>query len=220
MPKIHIVGTGRCGSTLLAHILNLHPRVSIAFTATSDFLFYQAGRALGFPNSSGIAQSTYDYKPTATHRGIHLADRWDVAAAGDRAVLLIRDPRDMAVSWRCHAERQSRDVRDILLGVTAQQWAEFWSATCRPPVGSMIRVLRYEDLIERPAVMAKICWEHFGLDPLLTSNAFDFCDLFRRHGTTSGSPALSIDRWRDELSGDDSALIAAICRPVMRFWGY
>ncbi len=233
MPPFHIIGPGRCGSVLLAHMLNTHEKVSLDFPAASDWLFYQGGRALGLENKSDIAQSTYQHKETAPYKGLQLADRWAVTSNPRAlAVLLVRDPRDVLSSWHSHIDDWDESDREVqlykrdLLKVSVAAWVNFWNLMCAPPDSPRIHVVKYEDLIDNPSKVLRGCATHLGLDyhwAHKIHDYVDFDDLFMKHGTTT-CPEASVDQWRELHPGwvldKDQSIFHQVAGEVMKHYGY
>ncbi len=98
--NFHILGPGRCGSSLVVHILNQHPDFSIAHGTHVDFLFHGAGTLLGYRNTQGLPMSTWSHKEGAKFRGRSLVAPWSIRPETSSSfwfvILVMSTPRGVA----------------------------------------------------------------------------------------------------------------------------
>ncbi|WP_435103950.1 sulfotransferase family protein [Arhodomonas sp. AD133] len=143
-----------------------------------------------------------------------------------RFLYLVRDPRDVALSWA----RSRTHMGGIVHG--AQQWKkdqqQFMKdhATLRG-VGRS-RMIRYEEMITDPESVIPASCEFFGLpfDPGMLN--FHEKDLTRRNATNVSAwenlrkPVMRDNhgKYRSAMSPEDIALVEYICLPEMYALGY
>jgi hypothetical protein len=130
-----------------------------------------------------------------------------------REVLLVRDPRDIHCSRRAFWSDSAESSLQNLLSVQATV-LPIWRRDL-----SDLLVVRYEDLIEKPAdTMARIS-AYLGLDHPIELNPDSERQIFSGHGT-SANPASSIGRWKQELSSDEQASLSRSLKPFLEAFGY
>ncbi|MBE0564399.1 MAG: sulfotransferase, partial [Krumholzibacteria bacterium] len=148
------------------------------------------------------------------------------AFPGLRIVAMVRDPRDMALSWKRSPILRGDVVR------AARIWQEDQEQLIRVlgflEPGRDIHLLRYEDLVADPAGALAAACAAVGLpmDPAML--AF--------HGTASaaaaavrtddwknlGRPVMAANfgKWRDGLDAAEAAYVERLCGPAMAVFGY
>ena len=118
-----------------------------------------------------------------------------------REVVLVRDPRDVFLSYRAfwrtdpaYARQMMRITRDALLAI-------------RAAADPSVLILRYEDLIGAGAASQARLSAFLGLGAPLTLAPAAEAGLFAGHGT-AGSPEASVGRWRRELPAEEIVAFA------------
>lgn len=142
-------------------------------------------------------------------------------------VFMVRDPRDMAVSWKGAAVLRGGIVRSARRWVSDQGGfvkVVSWLRGQRP-----ITFLAYEDLVRMPEpVLRKLCFE---LNLEFTSNMLDFALHSESARVDASRSALwrnlsgpilqsNCGRYSDELVDDQVAYVEALCGPLMRVFGF
>ncbi len=143
-----------------------------------------------------------------------------------RLVILVRDPRDMALSWKNSPILRGDVVR------AARVWAEDQRAAmtvlgCLEP-GRDVLLVTYERLIAAPErELARICrFLELHFDPAML--AFHRQETTQRTARASdvwrnlARPVLADNagKWRRGLSPEEIACIEAVCAEPMAFFGY
>jgi hypothetical protein len=130
-----------------------------------------------------------------------------------KEVLLVRDPRDIHCSRRSFWSDSAESSLQNLLTVQATV-LPIWRTDL-----SDLLVVRYEDLIEKPAeTMARIS-AYLGLDQTIELNPDSERQIFSGHGT-SADPASSIGRWKQDLTSEEQATVSRSLRPFLEAFGY
>ncbi len=147
---------------------------------------------------------------------VGMAAQW---APSIRIILLVRDPRDVVVSYRIMAQRvvgngpREEQLRTLTVSSLARIWREtyeFLLPRIRDP-----HVVRYDALVTDPTLTARGIIEWFGLewdgaiDREIATNT-----SIRTHGS-SATAASSIARWRRDLTSADADAVTEICGPMM-----
>jgi hypothetical protein len=143
-----------------------------------------------------------------------------------RYLYVVRDPRDMALSWKKSAALRGGVVR------ASQVWAEdqegFLAMTAwLKPAGRTLTV-RYEDLIgDAAAVVPRIC-AFLGVD--MEPGMLEFHSASRGRDDASatadwaniGKPLLADNagKFRDELTDEEGRYVEAVCRDWMGLFDY
>lgn len=159
--------------------------------------------------------------------GVHRFLPYLLAAfPGSRYVHVVRDPRDMALSWKRSPTHRGGVVR------AAAVWREEQAAALRilawlGEVG-LIHSIRYEELLRRPEeTLRGLCrFLHVGFDAAMLD--FHRDDLTRGNaGRTDNwrnlsSPLLrdNAGKFRDGLSEDETRYVETACRAEMPAFGY
>jgi hypothetical protein len=148
------------------------------------------------------------------------------AFPGMKIVAMVRDPRDMALSWKRSPILRGDVVR------AARIWREDQEQLIRVlgylEPGRDIHLLRYEDLVADPAAELAAACAVAGLpmDPAMVA----FHD---RSGSTADAArtddwknldrpvmASNFNKWKDGLDAAEVAYIEALCGPAMDVFGY
>jgi hypothetical protein len=142
-----------------------------------------------------------------------------------RFIVLVRDPRDVASSYR-----SLQQVPDP--SVLGERWEEFmrstiedFSTTWASTYGEILElvkeflIIHYEDLMRDPDGTLCRILDHLGLD----ANA-RVGETIRMAGSPDGHGTSitvedSIERWRRDLTEDEALRIMTICGPVMERLG-
>lgn len=148
------------------------------------------------------------------------------AFPGARIVAMVRDPRDMALSWQ---------RSDILRGGVVRA-ARVWRADQDALLQALnclvrdhdIHLLRYEDLVSNPGPTLAAACTFVGLpvDPAML--AFHREDGATAQASSSGAwrnldqPLLSanFDKWRDGLTPEQTSWVEVVCGGTMEAFGY
>jgi len=141
-----------------------------------------------------------------------------------RFVALVRDPRDMALSWKSSAVLRGDVVR------AAEVWREDQAAllTLLGQMPRSIHLLTYEALVQdAPAALADVC-AFLGLEPDAAMLDFHRGAAARDAAARSSAwrnlarPVLSGNaaKWRAGLDADEAAHVEQVCGPVMTAFGY
>lgn len=143
-----------------------------------------------------------------------------------RFLYLVRDPRDMALSW----SRNPAHPGGVVHG--AQQWKrdqqQFMKNHAALRGKGLSRMVRYEDLVAATEEVTQSLCAFYGLpfDPGMLG--FHENELTRRNAQTLpawenlGKPVISnnFGKYRDALSVEEITLIESICLPEMHALGY
>lgn len=215
MIHVPIISLGRSGSALLTTCLNLHPRVSIAYTPARQFLYQKSG--LFTCDNSGWRP--HDRHPeSATRTGEQIA-RWNDVGDDSRPILLVRDPRDVICSWRAFMRKNvNREWRAELERVSVSRWAARWAEVHAPRDGLTIL---YSDLVAHYPDVAHLALRYLGLDERLDNLALQRVgsSLFTAHGTSFSEKA-TLGRWREEMTDDDAHIVWEHASEVMEQYGF
>ncbi len=143
-----------------------------------------------------------------------------------RYVYLVRDPRDMALSWKRN--------ENIPGGVAAaaRQWKTDQQQTLKHAAllgqSDQVHRLRYEDLLENPAArMGEVC-RFLGEDYEPAMLGFHTDELTRQNAEKNsawrnlsrGVMPTNFGKWRSALSEGEVAAAESLCRYEMRHLGY
>lgn len=139
-----------------------------------------------------------------------------------RFVHLVRDPRDMALSWKRSAAHRGDVVRASR--VWQQDQAEAIAIRAQLQASGRLHCLTYEDLVVVPELeLLRLC-RFLGVrfDPSML-------DFHRAPGTVAiaawenlAQPVMAdnAQKWRDGLDNAETALVEAVCAREMAFFGY
>ncbi len=148
------------------------------------------------------------------------------AFPGVKIVAMVRDPRDMALSWKRSSILRGDVVR------AAQVWREDQEALIRVlgflQPGRDIHLLRYEDLVADPARELAAACRVAGLPFDAAMIAFhDSAAAAEAAGRTEdwknvARPVMAdnFGKWRAGLDATEVAYIEALCGPAMDVFGY
>jgi hypothetical protein len=159
----------------------------------------------------------------------------EVAAELDprtREIVLVRDFRDVACSMLAYSGKKGFRGFGPQAGASMEEtirWLSYNGASGLVDYaerrGARAQVLRYEDLVTRPAEALTEVLTHIGADdrPQTVSAMLEAlaAEGERRdsHATTD-SAQRSVGRWRDELDADQQALAEHLFRPQLDALGY
>jgi hypothetical protein len=127
-------------------------------------------------------------------------------------LVLVRDPRDMVCSMRAYSER--RGYVGFWRGEAAsdEEWVLGLAEAARDQMrehharGKRSHLVRYEDLVERPARVLRAAFEHLGVEATAdrATEALARASVPRPgvelHRTSGEDPRASVGRWRRDLS--------------------
>lgn len=143
-----------------------------------------------------------------------------------RFLYLVRDPRDMALSW----SRNPTHPGGIAHG--AQQWKrdqqQFMKNHAALRDRGLSRMIRYEELVAATEEVTRSLCAFYGLPFDSGMLGFYENELTRRNAQTLpawenlGKPVMSdnFGKYRDALSAEEIALVETICLPEMLALGY
>ena len=148
------------------------------------------------------------------------------AFPGARFVAMVRDPRDMALSWKRSPILRGDVVR------AARVWREDQEQLIRVlgflEPGRDIHLLRYEDLVADPAAALAGACAVAGLSPDPAMLEFHHTDAAAAAAARTddwknlGRPVMAgnFGKWRAGLDADEAACVEAVCGPAMEVFGY
>lgn len=143
-----------------------------------------------------------------------------------RFVYQVRDPRDMALSWRENPGHPGGVCR------AARQWQadQQQGLKLHHELGRLGRsvLLRYEDLIREPerALGGVLALLHLDYEPAMLAyheNALTRANAGRQHAWSNLDKSVmrdNMNKYRQGLSGEELLAVEAICRHEMRVLGY
>ena len=181
---------------------------SILAAAFADILnrFYVGlGAAQRKPGAGCFAEKCSIYDPTrAFVRAV---------APGTKEIVLVRDPRDLFLSYRAfwhttpeYTHQVLRSLRNALAAIAAAP-------------SPLVLPVRYEDLVTDAAATMKRIGAFLGLDQGLTARGPGETALFAGHGT-AGAPERSIGRWREELPAEEGVAMTHEFGNMLEAFGY
>ncbi len=133
-----------------------------------------------------------------------------------REIVLVRDPRDVLCSWRSFWTTWNNDTNAAIAALRAQ----FGTLDqIRKQRSGQRVVVRYEDLVQRPAEALGCIWNYLELDHPLVRDPDADGTMFERHAT-SRNAAASIGRWRTDLAEEEIAAANRAFRPLLEAFGY
>ena len=133
-----------------------------------------------------------------------------------REIVQVRDPRDVLCSWRSFWASRNSDTKAAIAALRVQ----FGNLDqIRKQRSGHRAVVRYEDLIQRPAETLGCIWDYLELDHPPPRDSDADGEMFERHGT-SRNAAASIGRWRTDLTEEEIALANRAFGPSLEAFGY
>lgn len=140
-----------------------------------------------------------------------------------RFVCIVRDPRDVSLSWRTASWRGTAAYHALL-------WRHFYRAAVlhRADLGEAFLMVRYEDLLSDTARVLARCCQHVGVDfdpDMLTFHAggqrnFDpVREPWKAKATQPVDPSNS-GRWRTSLTPEETATLDWLAGEEMADAGY
>lgn len=160
--------------------------------------------------------------PVKTHAAM-LKERGVWHADPRKSVYIVRDPRDVCISFAHHADLSHEDVATMLAGksviygwpvwVRLLSWSRHFLSWRRTLSPEQLRIVRYEDMKACPEmVLTEVAW-HLGLPDdaervarAVENSRFEICrEQEERDGFGEASPGAKFFRrgkagaWRDEL---------------------
>ena len=144
-----------------------------------------------------------------------------------RVLFLVRDPRDMAVSWKNGPVMRGGTVR------STQRWLEDQSRSldllANLPPEIKVSFLRYEDLLDQPKHELKRVCNDLNID--FHTNMLSFSDHSRSSGIDSGRSSMwknlnqgllsdNKNKFQDQLNEDEIAYINLMCGSLMQLFNY
>lgn len=164
----------------------------------------------------------------------------------EAAFYVVRDPRDVAVSYAHHCEQDPDETIAFMANPNAcinhetrfhvlSSWSSHVRSWIDPKCKIKRHVIRYEDMMQRPwttfgKVVKSLGWDldNERLEHAINLSSFDkLKDQENRNGFVErGSPDVEFFRkgqigsWKDELSADQVAKIESDHGPIMEELGY
>ncbi len=136
-----------------------------------------------------------------------------LAFDGVKEIMLVRDPRDIHCSrqafWSDTTESSFQNLLTMQAFVLPIYLAD----------AANLLVVRYEDLVQRPAETMEQISGYIGLAQSISVDPVVEEKIFAGHGT-SRDPTASIGRWRQELNAEDRAAFAQSFKPFLETFGY
>ncbi len=143
-----------------------------------------------------------------------------------RLVWMVRDPRDMALSWK-----RSPNLRGCVLRaakIWQQDQSESWKVYCQLYDSGKIILLRYEDLVAQAEEQLRRLCRFLQIDYEAAMLEFDQADLTAANAGRSvnwanlSKPVISnnFNKYKSGLSGPEIAFIEAVCGEEMQRLGY
>lgn len=211
-----IAGHGRAYSPLIAPLLDRLEGDSFAELIASGLRLVAEAYGHGGEKAVGI-------KEVWTGEFV-----WPLLAgfADARAIVVVRDPRAVAASKNVRNEKYPW----LFL---ARQWRKLtalaWLAAHDPGLCGRVRLIRYEDLVERPeesirdlCQSADIAYEHRLTNPdqYRDGKGEPWFQNSSHFSQIQGFNTGSMTRWRGVLDEDQTRFVEAICWPEMLLLGY
>ncbi len=164
-----------------------------------------------------------------THWGEKLPDPHAVISIREvwpqtKSIVLVRDPRDVAASWRAYSQLSHvySYAPHFADNYSVEHWALMWQHMYQsfPVYLPEALELRYEDLVAEPVVHIKAAFDFLGLE-LRDHHIAKMMEnkTFKMHGT-SKSIEESMQRWRRDLNKEEIAVVESICGEQMERFGY
>jgi hypothetical protein len=146
-----------------------------------------------------------------------------------RAILILRDPRSVLVSFRHYTYAASPAYLGAVFNCfDAMVHAKLYQLE----MPERVLVVRYEDAARNPQKISERCWQFLELDgPYDVAANREWTDAYGRpwHANSSfddGSKlqpfdvADSLERWRDRISKAELSLTEGVCGDLMEEFGY
>ncbi len=143
-----------------------------------------------------------------------------------KAVYLVRDPRDMALSWKKSSGKRGCVIR------AAETWKQDQAASLSlyrmlQPAGRSL-CIRYEDLLRDPAATLRALCAFLGVSFEETMLALDDAHRTRHHAfdiaewANVHKPVMpeNYNKYKSELSAPEIRFVEALCTDEMRAFGY
>ena len=148
------------------------------------------------------------------------------AFPGARLVAMVRDPRDMALSWKRSPILRGDVMRAA--GIWREDQEQLISVIGFLGLGRHIHLLRYEDLVTDPVGELAAACAFLGLPPDPAMLAFhDSGTAADAAGRTDdwknlARPVMTdnFGKWQDGLDATEIAYVERICAPTMAVFGY
>lgn len=147
------------------------------------------------------------------------------AFPGARIVAMVRDPRDMALSWKRSSILRGDVVRAAR--VWCRDQSELAAVMDRLGPGS-IHHLTYEQLVSDPETRLAEACAFLGLDMDPSMLDFHSSGAAQEHASRSADwqnvsrPVMrnNFAKWRDGLTGAEAAYVEGLCAEPMKIFGY
>lgn len=142
-----------------------------------------------------------------------------------KALLLVRDPRDVVCSYRGFVKQLDPDDparSDEALLTSHEYQARRWTEVYEGFVKELpnFHLVRYEELVDDPATVLRGSFEYLGLPEPEDATTDINMDGFFAKQATSVSPKASLGRWKSGLSPAEVSHIESVCGEWMRRFDY
>lgn len=250
---IHIAGHGRSGTTILGQLFEGIGECRVEYeTSAAELGMTNVGSAVN-PRFKQWADSGHGRTVDKEPRNIlRLAEVCRVT--GGKGLHIVRDGRDVACSVVGANAKRNQSAQEWLAKRTNDQWdwalsradsesmaalpdlvlvGSFWArleVMARSKHSSAVMVVRYEDLVELPALTGGAIAEHVGgIDPaLLARRAMKLMDddplghvahaSSNNHNTDGHT--VRVGRWRQQFTDDELAQLYYLAGSTYESFGY
>lgn len=207
-------------------------RFASEFTAlTREYAGYYAKIYAAATAVSGASIVIDSSKHSALAHCLRWSDELDL-----RVLHVVRDARGVAYSWTKTVSRPETDGAEEMTRYRPARSALLWNAH-NAAFGLLrrrnvaVRRLRYEEFLAAPGATVRKVAAFMGLDPGGLDLSFlerNTVELRRCHSaagnpmrfTVGGIELRRDDAWRTKLPPRQRALVAAVCAPLLRAYGY
>jgi len=156
-----------------------------------------------------------------------------------KAVYLVRDPRDICVSFSRHLGqsidetiRGMADMNNVLASHSMGSWLTSWSNHVETWDRDFVTIIRYEDLKSNPEESFTKILETFGItvDQDKVRKAIELCDISRLRKQESEEDFIEIGNqdkffgqgkgWKTELTSEQAKRVESDHKVMMEQYGY
>lgn len=236
-PPVMILGCGRSGTSIFGELFDGLDRYVYRSEPSFDVVLaadYSVPQAFKVPRESDL----YPARPGLSFP----PDRLLAAAPDARLFWIVRNPLDAVCSLRVGIASQwghhprPPDWRDWLAQPLIAQCAHHWEFLNRAgyaQVAGRATLVRFEDMIADPGTFSAAICGTLGIDrdanaPHLArwarrvqnSNSKDFIEAQTSRSYSRPDHKVRVDRWRENLTGEEAAAIWDIAGTTARAMGY
>lgn len=232
-----ILGCGRSGTSIFGELFDGLDRYIYQSEPSFDAVLaadYGRPQAFKVPRESDLHHA----RPGLSFP----LDRFLGAAPGARLFWIVRHPLDAVCSLRVGIAKQwghhprPPDWRDWLAQPLIAQCAHHWEFLNRAgyaQVEDRAELVRFEDMLANPAQFSQGICKTLGIDPcanaphlaswskrVQNSNNQDFIEARTSRAYSRPDHAVRIDRWRENLTHEEAAMIWHIAGQTAQAMGY